>query len=180
MNNDVIIPLLLVLVVFLTIIVLVSLFFIAYLVLRKQQTNTPKDSNEVVSSKPKTNYTCSTHHDRPSTAACYICDKIFCSECIKEIDHLYFCPEHLSTYATNKWTPITDQRTTPKEYKNAEYIYAFKKKIWRRNEPSFIVTDYKIDIATDQIESFVKLHVLEKDAPKLKNEIMEDFEHSKN
>ena len=55
------------------------------------------------------------------------------------------------------------------------YLYDFKKGQWdQQNIPTYIVTHYKIDVTSDEIESHISLFALKEDAKQLK-EIMKNF-----
>jgi len=115
---------------------------------------------------------CYVHKDISSSATCAICEQEICEKCVRQIDNINFCSEHVTTYISNTWSPITNQKTTPDNPTDGIYIYNFKKDIWVSEEiPCYIVTDYKINMETDQIESFVQLNVRDEDVTKLKDRI---------
>jgi MFS superfamily sulfate permease-like transporter len=115
---------------------------------------------------------CKNHDDKTSVGICAICEDEFCLECLKQIENVSLCPEHFSTYASNTWVPITNQRTTPNEPEEGVYIYKFKQHLWaKKKKPSFILNDYKIQVENDFIETYVQLHVVETDHESLKEEL---------
>ncbi len=119
-------------------------------------------------------YFCENHPEAPSTGTCLICEDVFCEKCIIEHESLYFCKEHFKTFVSNKWKQITDVKTTPSTPEEGLFIYHFKKQIWvERQQPSFVLTHYKINIEHDFIESYIQLNVIESIADDLKNEIDE-------
>ena len=121
---------------------------------------------------------CKNHDDKTSVGICAICEEEFCSECLKQIENVNLCPEHFSIYASNTWTPITNQRTTPNDPEEGVYIYKFKQHLWsQKNIPSFILNEYKIQVENDFIETYVQLHVAEEKNIDLKEEL-EQFKRS--
>lgn len=115
---------------------------------------------------------CQNHKDQASAGICLICEQTFCEECLREDENKYFCKDHFKTYTYNKWTQISEIRTTPDTPYEALAIYHFKRHKWLNEKvPSFIVTHYKIDTENDIIESYVQLNVIEKDAENLEKEL---------
>jgi hypothetical protein len=158
-----------------------GIILVAFLVLKKNKDRkldtTEKKSYDEIKKELATQATyntghCFTHKDQPSRATCAICEQEICEQCIRQINNINFCPEHISTYVSNNWTPITNQRTTPDNPEDGIYIYDFKKDIWlQENVPSYIQTEYKINMDNDFIESFVQLHVREEDVDSLKAKV---------
>lgn len=115
---------------------------------------------------------CKNHIQNNSIGICSICEEEFCAQCLKEIDKVYLCPEHLKLYVSHKWTPITNQKTTPDTPESGVYIYNYKKEMWDKSKtPSFILNEYKINMEEDFVETYVQLHVKEEDAPKIRPEL---------
>lgn len=115
---------------------------------------------------------CLNHKVQPSAGICLICEQTFCEECLREDENKYFCKDHFKTYTYNKWTQISEIKTTPDTPYEALNIYHFKRHKWLNEKvPSFIVTHYKIDTENDIIESYVQLNVMEKDAEILEKEL---------
>lgn len=144
--------------------------FLVYLLLKKSKHKTldnshsnPPDQSLNLTASDSTIF-CHHHEKTQSVGDCLICEHSFCKDCLKEIEGLHFCPEHISLYVNNKWASITNQKTTPKNPQDGIYIYDFKKKNWQENQiPSYILTHYKINIEGDYIESYIMLHVRECD-----------------
>jgi hypothetical protein len=110
-------------------------------------------------------------------ALCAVCEKELAEEDDLEIDKLHFCKEHYDTYIQNKWTSITNQRTTADTPEAGIYIYNFKNDMWNKEqEPCFIQCEYKIDVNNDHIETYVQLYVREEKSEELKRRL----ESSKN
>ncbi len=115
---------------------------------------------------------CHFHEKEPGKGSCCMCEKSCCETCLKEYDGLTFCPEHLRTFSENKWTDITNVKTTPNNPEAAIYIYEFKKELWKSdNIPTYIMTHYKINIDGDHIESYVMLYVRSQDEEMLRDKI---------
>lgn len=115
---------------------------------------------------------CHVHEKDPGKGTCCICERSCCETCLKEYDGLSFCSEHLRTFSENKWTDITNIKTTPNDPEAAIFVYKFKKEQWSSNNiPSYIVTHYKINIDGDHIESYVMLYVRSQDEEMLRNKL---------
>lgn len=122
---------------------------------------------------------CKNHPDNASIGACLICEDVFCEKCLIESDGLCFCKDHFKTFVNNKWSQITDVKTTPATPEEGMFIYQYKRQIWRdRDVPSFVLTHYKINIEHDYIESYIQLNVITSKAEDLKTEI-ESFRQKK-
>lgn len=132
-------------------------------------TQTKQTKNqEIITEK----YYCTNHQDQNSIAACLICEDVFCEACLVEHDGMYFCRDHFKIFANNKWTQITDQKTTPDSPEEGLYIWDFKRYIWKEKSiPSFVLTHYKINIDNDFIESYVQLNVEDSKGADLKIEL---------
>ncbi|EQC42910.1 hypothetical protein M899_0082 [Bacteriovorax sp. BSW11_IV] len=169
------------------VILMIGLFVLAlfavYLLYKKTKNNhhpivLPPKNRERVKIHPVIDATSSTglclnHKERNSVGICSICEQEFCAQCLKEMDKVYLCPEHFKLYTQNKWIPITNEKTTPDTPQNGVYIYNYKKNIWDKDKiPSYILNEYKINMEGDFVETYVQLHVIEDDAPKLKSELV--------
>lgn len=109
-------------------------------------------------------YYCSHHPSELSAGTCVVCENAFCSHCLKSHKSLHFCQEHLQLFLTNKWAQVASVKTNPEETEEGVYLYKLKRDLWLNEKvPSYMETQYKIDIDTDYIESFVALYVREKD-----------------
>lgn len=129
---------------------------------KKDKTSQKKNKNLLAITEE---YYCSHHPSELSVGTCVICEKAFCSHCLKNHKTLHFCQEHLQIFLTNKWTQVASVKTNPEETKEGVALYKLKRDLWlNENIPSYLETQYKIDIDTDFIESFVALYVREKDA----------------
>ncbi|NOT79426.1 MAG: hypothetical protein HOP07_10580 [Bacteriovoracaceae bacterium] len=149
------------------------------------ETPTPR-SGEILSKIKKLaeehvteSFFCKNHPDNASIGACLICEDVFCEKCLIESDGLCFCKDHFKTFVNNKWSQITDVKTTPATPEEGMFIYQYKRQIWRdRDIPSFVLTHYKINIEHDYIESYIQLNVITSKAEDLKMEI-ESFRQKK-
>lgn len=158
-----------------------TMIFILFRLLNKPKneiTPTIPSASPVVLRKVETEtiiekHYCSHHHDEASVGSCLICEDVFCEQCLVEHDSMHFCKEHFRIFANNKWTQITDVRTTPDTPEDGLYIYNFKRDLWANKQiPTFVMTHYKINIENDYIESFIQLNVRENDAEKITNELL--------
>lgn len=121
--------------------------------------------------------TCKNHEEARAVNVCAICADQLCELCVREDEHIVFCPEHFKTYVDHKWVEISNVRTTADTPEASAYVYEFKKKIWKKEgTPTFIVTHYKIDLDNDQIESYVKLMVREEEEPDLSKRLKESIQ----
>ncbi len=171
--------------------ILVLAFFIFKLLLDNKNKNsnveliqTPSPTTTKVLKKVdhetvKEKFHCLNHPEIPSMASCLICEEVFCEKCVIEHEGMYFCKEHFRTYTDHKWVQITDEKTTPDNPESGQYIWDFKRHLWKRQStPSFVLTHYKINIEADYIESFVQLNVPESLKQDLENELRQ-FEKNK-
>jgi hypothetical protein len=132
------------------------------------QTEIQSKLKDVVTEK----FYCSNHPDQPSVGGCLICEDVFCEKCLIEHDGMFFCREHFKIFANHKWVQITDVLTTPSTPEEGQYIWDYKRFIWKEKQtPSFVLTHYKINVDNDFIESYVQLNVREEDKEKLINEV---------
>ncbi|TNE99053.1 MAG: hypothetical protein EP326_08750 [Deltaproteobacteria bacterium] len=121
--------------------------------------------------------TCKAHEEARAVNVCAICGDQLCELCVREDEHIVFCPEHFKTYVDHKWVEISNVRTTADTPEASAYVYEFKRKIWKREgTPTFIVTHYKIDLDNDQIESYVKLMVREEEESDLSKRLNESIQ----
>ena len=129
---------------------------------------------------------CHWHTKKEAVGICAICSKSLCQTCLKQWEKLQFCPEHFRTFGENKWIYITNLKTTPEDPGQVEFLFRMKQQLWKEQElPTYIVTHYKIDIETDEIESYVMLYCRSQDIeviePKLQGhvptEIGQDLPH---
>ncbi|WP_417337084.1 hypothetical protein [Halobacteriovorax marinus] len=180
----------LMIIIILLLILIIVLAVIAGLVLANYLKASKSDSNSTIQRNEKNKDkelstldsgtgVCKNHETRNSVGICSICEEEFCVDCLKQIDKVNLCPEHFNTFADNIWTSITNQRTTPDNPEDGVYIYNFKKFLWKeKGIPSYILNDYKIQVENDFIETYVQLHVREKDQEELSKKI-ERFKQEK-
>lgn len=103
---------------------------------------------------------------------CAFCEKDLVKNDFFEIEKLHFCRDHFDLYTNHKWVPITNELTTGNTPESAIYIYNFKKNQWDKNkEPMYIQCEYKIDVISDEIETYVQLHVIDEKSDFLKKQI---------
>lgn len=149
---------------------------------RLQELNLPKSSSLEKKSPELSNlsqkhypaseqYYCERHPSEASAGTCDICEKGFCGHCLKNHKNLHFCPEHLQTFLSNKWEQVLAVKTNPEETKAGVAIYNLKQDLWKENVPTYMETQYKIDIDNDYIESFVALFAREKDLDLIKTRL---------
>lgn len=101
---------------------------------------------------------CLNHPEEMSSGVCDICEKAFCAHCLKNHKNLHFCPEHLQIFLTAKWDVVTTVKTNPEETTEGVRLYHVKHDLWKDGIPSYLETQYKINIENDFIESFVALY----------------------
>lgn len=101
---------------------------------------------------------CTNHPEEMSSGTCDICEKAFCAHCLKNHKNLHFCPEHLQIFLTSKWDVVTTVKTNPEETTEGVHLYQVKNDLWKEGIPSYLETQYKINIENDFIESFVALY----------------------
>jgi hypothetical protein len=161
------------------ILLIVLIFFIFILMglivfyLMKKDKESKQDKGEVVPEVPqRATMFCQNHPGIKSSGICAICEEPFCEDCLKEADKLHFCPDHYEVYNNNSWSPIVTVKTTPNRPEDGIFIYNFKEKIWKEESiPTFIVTNYKINVESDFIESYVSYFVKDEDAGQLKQRL---------
>lgn len=116
---------------------------------------------------------CSNHADKFAQGVCAICDQNLCEHCLSQVNKTIFCADHFHTFKNNRWTSITNQKTTADTPISAQYIYDFKKYIWNcENHPCFISCEYKINLESDIIETYVILYVIGDDQEELTGKLM--------
>jgi hypothetical protein len=189
-QENIYIILLLFLLIILLLILLIAFFIIKLILDNKNKEQQPPPIPQLVTEKSnlprkveheviKEKFHCLNHPEIPSIASCLICEDVFCEKCVIEHEGMYFCKEHFRTYTDHKWVQITDEKTTPDNPETGQYIWDFKRIIWKqKNTPSFVLTHYKINIEADYIESFVQLNVPEPLKIVLENEL-KNFEKNK-
>jgi hypothetical protein len=147
----IIILLALLVIIFLSAVFLLGLFFYKFYYLRGRSDTKDK--------KNKHDFFCSNHPDEYAHGTCAICEKGFCEKCLREVDKIHFCPEHFQTFVNNEWGLVIEERSTPDTAEATQYIHDFKREIWKEGIPSYIVTHYKINVEGDFVESFVQFYV---------------------
>ncbi len=111
-------------------------------------------------------------NEKKIVALCNVCETELEEQDHFEIDNLHFCKEHYNIFIKNEWSEISNQKTTADTPEAGIYIYNFQRDLWHSEKiPSFIVCEYKIDVNTDQIETYVKLNVIDKMATQLEERL---------
>jgi hypothetical protein len=130
------------------------------------------EPSEEVYSEPKVELNCIHHPKIPAVGSCSICENTFCSICLKNHKSLQLCKDHLELFLSNDWGEITTVHTNPNEPEKGIFLYDFKKAVWDSDQiPTYIQTQYKINLESDEIESFVALYGRVKDIPELKEQV---------
>ncbi len=156
-----------VLIIFLMILIVSGLGIFIYYQKKNNQSNQAQPSQSVQTIQP-----IPPANDKKIVGLCSICEKELTDETHFEIDNIHLCKEHYNTYIKNDWEEITNQRTTADTPEAGVYIYNFQKELWKNEKiPSFILCEYKIDIESDKIETYVKLNVLKNMADILRQRI---------
>lgn len=115
---------------------------------------------------------CKNHPTIPAVGMCNICEETFCSSCIKNHKSLQFCLPHLEIFLTSNWTEVASILTTPHEPEKGMFLYDFKRLQWKeKSTPTYIQTQYKINVENDQIESCVVLFAQDNCVTELREEI---------
>jgi hypothetical protein len=135
-----------------------------------------KNNPDIITNSPKTLKTnkpsshhqnegmCHYHSNEAARAQCAICSDLLCQQCNREYEHLHFCPTHFELYTSHQWRPLTTVVTRPQTPQHGVALYEFKENLWDNKKiPSYVVTHYKIDVETDQIESYIQLYVREEE-----------------
>ncbi len=113
---------------------------------------------------------CHNHSHEKAQAACAICNIFLCEECVSEYETLNFCPDHFNLFLQNDWEVVETVKTTPDKTQKSFYLYDFKNTQWNlENIPTFIMTEYKIDVNSDQIESHISLYAKKEEVKNLQN-----------
>lgn len=116
-------------------------------------------------------YFCERHPDEMSVGTCDICENAFCVHCLKNHKNLNFCPDHLQLYLMSKWEQVVSVKTNAEETKAGVFLYNVKQELWKEQVPTYMETQYKIDIDQDHIESFVALFARDKDLSLVKSKV---------
>jgi hypothetical protein len=116
-------------------------------------------------------YFCDHHPQEMSVGTCDICEKAFCSHCLKNHKNLHFCPEHLQLFLMSQWSQVVSVKTSADEPKSGVYLYNLKQELWKEEIPTYMETQYKINIDNDHIESFVALFSRDKDLSFIKTKL---------
>lgn len=176
MDNQIIIIALFSIIIFLLLTIVIGLVFFIFYNKKSQQQSEQKIlenklgpiSKETIKELVKESNT----NEKKIVALCSVCEKDLEEENHFEIDNIHFCKEHYNFYIKNDWEEISNQRTTADTPEAGIYIYNFQKDLWKNEKiPSFIVCEYKIDVNTDQIETYVKLNVIKKLASQLEERL---------
>ncbi len=114
---------------------------------------------------------CSIHIEKKSAGLCSMCEGPFCEDCLKSHENLNFCSEHYRTFLENKWAELQTVKTNPDTPKEGIFLYQFKGELMKEGVPAYIVTQYKINVQDDYIESYVTLYARTQDEPLLKQRL---------
>ncbi len=118
---------------------------------------------------------CSNHPKLPSIGICSICGEAFCANCLKSHKSLQLCLVHLETFLTSQWEEVTSVLTNPNEPEKGVYLYNFKEKMWNNDKiPTYVQTQYKINIENDCIESCVVLFGQKKRISELRQKLADN------
>ena len=168
---------LIIIIILLTLLIILTLIligFIVFLFIKKLPlvvANQSQSKQELQKGPVQSQYFCINHTEIHSTGICNICERPFCTKCLKEYDKLFFCFEHSMTYLENKWEVLDTVMSDPNDSTVGEYLCKFKEDIWKEDIPSYIVTHYRINVEHDYIESFTSLYVNVKIATELSNRL---------
>lgn len=160
------------------IIIIASLLFIIFvlagllilLMVRQMKVDKAENGQVKTTSSPHSQTTtrsegmCHFHPNEAARSQCAICCILLCETCNRDYEQLHFCPAHFELYTCHRWLPLSTVVTKPQSPQNGLALYQFKESLWEgRQIPSYVVTHYKIDVETDQIESYIQLYVREEE-----------------
>jgi hypothetical protein len=125
-------------------------------------------------SKKESDLYCPNHPKEPGEVPCAICDKHFCSSCVKPFKSLYFCKIHLPMVMRNEWEEILKIEASPDAPQNGVSLYDAKKFLFdEKNIPTYIETHYKINVDHNHIETYFVLFSMKPDADQVKKHFQE-------
>ncbi len=160
------------------IMVLIAVIFIMALVFFKNKTHENAESDKKFKIKnnddlPKEG-TCFVHPLENAKTICAICSNLLCQNCNRDYDHLHFCPTHFETFIAYNWKPVTTVIAHPNRPLDGLALHHFKDNLWQSHKtPSYIVTHYKIDVESDQIESYIQLYVREEEYEMINSKLIQ-------
>ena len=121
----------------------------------------------------RTDLFCPIHPDEPGETSCAICDKIFCSSCIRPFKSFHACKEHLPLLMHNEWEEVLTLKTSTTDPERGVKLYDFKKELFENEHiPTYIETHYKINVDQDYIETYLVLIGVTKDLNRIKNHLV--------
>lgn len=172
-TNTLLIAILLFLLIILILVIVGLVFFVFKLSKKDNSTTSPTESFiKDPATELKKIFDENRKKEQQILGLCSICEKELYKGDHFEVDHLHFCKVHFETYSANEWVSITNQRTTADTPEAGIYIYNFKKDLWEKEEePTYILSEYKIDVVSDQIETYVQLYVIKEKEEELKKRI---------
>ena len=107
--------------------------------------------------------TCVNHPDNRAKGSCSIWESYYCELCLRQKVNIPVCSDHLSIVTDNKWIPVKTIYSTPDNPENGLEFHDLKRFHWKENQiPSYIETQYKINLDNEAIESFITLYTTEK------------------
>lgn len=114
---------------------------------------------------------CVDHASEISVGVCSISGESYCEHCLATYNNMKFAKKFLDIYLSSDWPELTTIAETIGNKDLIERIYKAKKELWlERALPVIVQGQYKINIDTDEIESFVVILTRIEDQETIKNE----------
>jgi hypothetical protein len=117
---------------------------------------------------------CPNHPNEPGEVQCAICDKHFCTTCIKSFKTMHFCKEHLPLVMRYEWDEVLILKTSTIDPERGVRLYDMKKELFEADDlPTYIETHYKINVDQDYIETYLVLFGIRENIGILKERLKE-------
>jgi hypothetical protein len=143
-----------------------------------QSAQTKKEiSQELIKSLKKTEdaqlikHKCVDHPDREVKGKCLISGDYFCEECITVYKDMKFGKKYIELFLASEWVEVVTIPNDDHQADVTERINKMKMEFWKEKKlPLIVQGHYKINIQTDQIESFTVIMSRVKDKELFKKE----------
>lgn len=107
---------------------------------------------------------CITHKENRATGSCQICEETFCGNCLVKHRNLLVCSLHHKLVSKSSWTSIKTVMLTSENPKEGLRLQEIKERLWKEeNLPAYIITQYRLNLEQDLIESHMDLFVRRED-----------------
>ncbi|MCT4642997.1 MAG: hypothetical protein N4A33_11965 [Bacteriovoracaceae bacterium] len=160
--------LLLVIIAILLLLLIVLIGAIVFFALRHFKENIQVEDK--VDVKKRVSPFCVDHDGVFASASCAITGESLCDECLTSIDDLKIGKKNIDLYTPYKWSELTMFRNSHSDLEDR--IKLVKKNLWENNNmPLIIKGHYKINVESDEIESFTTLICKDLDEKVVKKEL---------